>query len=52
MRAVWIDAQVWAHERSLSEDLVMKDDGNIFVAESLDEVPAILAGAPPRRPEP
>ena len=49
MRAVWIDAPVWAHERSLSERVIVKNDPNVFVAEGLIELPKILHGTPRRR---
>lgn len=46
MRAVWIDAHVWAHERSLSERVLVEDDPNVFIAQDLHEVAPILEGAP------
>jgi putative hydrolase of the HAD superfamily len=52
MRAVWIDAHVWAHERSLSELDLVGHEPNVFVADGLNEVPAILERTPPRRVEP
>lgn len=51
MRAIWIDAHVWAHERSLSERVLVEHDPNVFVADSLNEVPLILEGTPSRRPD-
>lgn len=38
MRAVWIDAHVWAHERRE----VAPVDGRLFVCDSLGEVPAVV----------
>jgi putative hydrolase of the HAD superfamily len=50
MRAIWIEADVWAHERSISERVLTEDDPNVFVAEGLREIPAIVEGQPVRRP--
>lgn len=50
MRAIWINAHVWAHEQSLSEGVLEEPDSNVFVADDLNEVPLILEGMPSHRP--
>ena len=50
MRAIWIDARVWAHERSLSERTFVDRDPNVFIATALDEISSILRDAPLESP--
>jgi FMN phosphatase YigB (HAD superfamily) len=46
MRAVWIDAQVWVHERALSATVMGADNPNVFVASRLSDVPRLIGGQP------
>jgi putative hydrolase of the HAD superfamily len=50
MRAVWIDAEVWAHERSLSFEIKPGHDPDVFVAKRLREVPGLIEAQPAQRP--
>jgi putative hydrolase of the HAD superfamily len=50
MRALWIAAQVWAHELSLSARVITSDDPNVFVASELAEVQRIIGSQPLQRP--